>query len=263
MGTWSLNPLYWLQRAREGSEACGLLGAAHLIALVLVLIAMYFDQRQLLGVNVWLKPAKFLFSSAIYLWTLGWLLNYVEVPMLYRSWLGLLASLLILGENIAICGQAFRGERSHFNISTAFNAIIFSTMGIMIVINTLLLVILLYWFFSSPVAMPAGALWGCRLGVLLAILGSIEGGYMSANFAHTVGMKDGGPGLPLLNWSVEAGDLRISHFIGLHGLQVLPLGGFLLSEIGASAGLFILALFHYGAFVLTFLQAVSKKPLFF
>ena len=30
-------------------------------------------------------------------------------------------------------------------------------------------------------------------------------------------------------------------------------------EIGASAGVFILALFQYGAFVLTFLQAVAKK----
>ena len=263
MGTWTLNPLVWFERARNGSEACGLVGMLHWIALGCVVVAMFVDHRELLGVNIWLKPAKFLVSSAIYLWTLGWLLNWVEVPILARSSLGTIASILILFENVAVVGQAIRGQRSHFNITTAFNSTLFSVMGVMIVLNMVLLVVLLWWFLAKPAPMPAGALWGCRLGVLLAVLASVEGGYMAASMAHTVGMKDGGPGIPILNWSKEAGDLRVSHFIGLHGLQVLPLGGFLLSELGASAGVFILALFYYGAFVLTFLQAVAKKPLLF
>ena len=263
MGNWSLNPMGWFERAQDGSQACGVVGLLHFILLALVLIAMFFDQRQLLGVNIWLKPAKFLVSSGIYLWTIGWLLNYVEAPIVARSSLGTIASILILLENAGVVGQALRGERSHFNIATVFNSTVFSIMGVLILINTLLLVVLLWWFLTKAAPMPAGALWGCRLGVLLAVLASVEGGYMAASMAHTVGMKDGGTGLPLLNWSKEAGDLRVSHFIGLHGLQVLPLGGFLLSEIGASAGVFILALFHYGAFALTFLQAVAKKPLFF
>ncbi len=263
MGHWSLNPIDWFTRAQDGSQACALVGLLHFILLALVFMAMFFDQRQLLGVNIWLKPAKFLVSSGIYLWTLGWLLNFVEAPIVARSSLGTIASILILLENVGVVGQALRGERSHFNLSTVFNSTVFNIMGVMILINTILLVVLLWWFLTKAAPMPAGALWGCRLGVLLAVLASIEGGYMAASMAHTVGMKDGGPGIPMLNWSKEAGDLRVSHFIGLHGLQVLPLGGFLLSEIGASAGVFILALFQYGAFVLTFLQAVAKKPLFF
>jgi hypothetical protein len=263
MGTWSFNPLVWFDRARMGSEACGLAGMLHFVLLGLALFAMLFDQRQILGVNIWLKPAKFLASGGIYLWTIGWLLNYVEAHIVQRSSVGTIAALIMLLENAAVTGQALRGERSHFNISSAFNAGVFSVMGIMIAVNTLLLVVLLVWFFTKPAPMPVGALWGCRLGVLMAVLASVEGGYMSAVFAHTVGAKDGGPGIPVLNWSKEAGDLRIAHFIGLHGLQVLPLAGFFLSQIGASAAIFIVALFHYGAFVLTFLQAVAKKPLFF
>jgi hypothetical protein len=263
MGTWSLNPLVWFDRAREGSAACGYMGMLHWILLAVVLVAMAFDHRELVGINIWVKPAKFLISSGIYLWTLGWLLNYVEAPIVARSSLGTIASLILFLENIAIIGQSIRGERSHFNISTSFNAAIFSIMGIMIALNTILLIVLLWWFFTKAAPMPAGALWGCRLGVLLAVLASFEGAYMAQSLAHTVGMKDGGPGVPFLNWSTQAGDLRISHFIGLHGLQVLPLGGFLLSEFGASAGVFILALFHYGAFALTLLQALAKKPLLF
>jgi len=46
--------------------------------------------------------------------------------------------------------------------------------------------------------------------------------------SHSIDVSAGGPGLPLINLSTEGGDLRVTHFISLHGLQLIPLFSFLM-----------------------------------
>jgi len=72
---------------------------------------------------------------------------------------------------------------------------------------------------------------GITLGGLLFVVGSFEGGAMSALSTHTVG---GGYTLPVFGWTL-VGDFRVAHFVGLHSLQVLPLAGYL-SAVGARRG---------------------------
>ena len=244
-----------------------LLGWLHLAALAVILLVAPFDTRTVLGLNPWVKPAKFLVSIAAYVWTLAWLTRYVSS---YRRSVRVVSwgsAVVFVGEMACIITQAARGTTSHFNVKTPFDAAVFSTMGFLIAVNTFL-VLLVLLLFLRPSERPAPAyLWGVRLGLLLFFLGSLEGMAMISNMAHTVGAPDGGPGLPFLNWSTRAGDLRVAHFLAFHALQLLPLVGFALGRHRPGwtrrrqvACVLAFALLYAAGVSLIFWQALDGRP---
>lgn len=205
------------------------IGAANLLALVVCALLSIGDQRLVLGINVWIKPMKFLVSIAMFVWTVAWFMPETTSPGV-RVVVSRIIGLTMTIENICIIGQAFRGTTSHYNNDTPFDAMVFSLMGFAIMINTVAMAVFLFILRRDTPAHRAGYLWGIRIGVVIFLLASAQGGLLVANQAHSVGGPDGGPGLPFVNWSTEFGDLRIAHFVGLHALQVLPLFGFLLDK---------------------------------
>lgn len=63
----------------------------------------------------------------------------------------------------------------------------------------------------------------CLLPLALAVV------YLFLVATH-FGNSEGGPGLPFVNWSTRAGDLRVAHFLAFHALQILPLAGYAFSR---------------------------------
>jgi len=151
---------------------------------------------------------------------------------------------IFIVEVAIIALQAWRGTTSHFNYSTPLNGALFAIMGSAIVLQTLLSVAVAVALWRQQFQDRALG-WALRLGMAITIAGAFTGGLMTRPTdaqldqivatrqatiigAHTVGAPDGGPGLPGTGWSVEHGDLRVPHFIGLHALQVLPVIALLL-----------------------------------
>ena len=195
--------------------------------LVIVLLLIYpFDSRTILGISPWIKPIKFSLSIAIYVWTLAWFLRYLVDRARAVKIISWGVAISMMTEITCIVMQSARGTTSHFNAATPFDAAVFIFMGAMIGLNAALVAWVLVLFCKPGLRIPPAYAWGIRCGLLLFLLASAEGGIMIGNHAHTVGAPDGGPGLPLINWSTEHGDLRVAHFLGMHALQILPFAGY-------------------------------------
>ena len=210
------------KRLWNESKALTALCIAMLAVFALSAAGIVLDPRIITGVPAWLKPAKFAVSIAIYAGTLAWMFQYITISRRFVRWLGVITALMGTIEIIIIDLQAARGTTSHFNNATALDMALFGVMGLAILILWLASVGICVVLFRQPFSNRAWG-WSLRLGMLITVIGSLAGGMMVHHGAHTVGAADGGAGLLGLGWSSTHGDLRIPHFFGLHGMQVIPL----------------------------------------
>lgn len=245
----SSNWLKLLSLLRQGFRINPLLtmsGILLLFVLAGTLLGLLVDHRVITGVAAWIKPAKFAISLSVYTFTFLWLLSFIQGHRRLVSLVANVTALVALVEITIISVQVIRGTTSHFNVSTPLDADLFSLMGtgatVLWIMGAIVALLLLRQRMSDPTFA-----WSLRLGVLLSLIGMAmaflmtqptalqlaalhAGQAVKTIGAHSVGVADGGPGLPLLGWSTVGGDLRIPHFIGLHALQVLPLLGWFLSR---------------------------------
>ncbi|MET4100168.1 uncharacterized membrane protein YidH (DUF202 family) [Agrococcus sp. UYP10] len=206
-----------------------LMGITGVASMVLAIVAPV----EILGANGWLKPVKFSISIAIFAATIALILDTLPRRR-WLWWLGTAIALLLLAEQVVIVAAVAQGSTSHFNVATAVASTLYSLMGASIAavwVLTLVLGVLVWRRRDGDPARRAALRAGIVVGLAGMGLAFLMTGPTSAQLsdfqgvagAHAVGIADGGAGLPLLGWSVEGGDLRAPHFMGMHALQGLPL----------------------------------------
>jgi hypothetical protein len=205
-------------------------------------VGLIVDDRVLLGESIWLKPLKFSFAFGIYAATLAWLLTKLDRGRRVGWWMGFVFAVFAVIEVGLITIIAARGSFSHFNVGDAdplnralvsifqkgVPAIFFSNLAIAVVV-------LIQRTCDRALSRAM------RAGILLSTIGTTVplwlGGGVDARErtvvnaggaevrllgGHGIGDPDG-TGMPITNWSATGGDLRVPHFVGMHGIQVLLL----------------------------------------
>lgn len=214
-------------------------------------VGILVDDRILVGVPIWAKPFKFAVSLVGYALSLAWMISLLgrARPRLHRParWAGTVVVAASAVEMLLMTTQVIRGRQSHFNAATPFDAQLYQAMAVTVVVLWTATLVIAVLLFRAPLADRATT-WAIRISAVLALAGAGLGFLMTQPTpeqraarddsaplvgAHSVGVPDGGPGMPLTGWSTTGGDLRIPHFVGMHALQLLPLFVFVLAALGA------------------------------
>ncbi|MDG4800714.1 hypothetical protein [Micromonospora sp. WMMD980] len=216
-----------------------LLVAAMAVLTVVAAVGVVADPRVLTGAPAWLKPLKFAISFTVYGVTLAWMLSLLPARSRAAERAATVIVAVSVVEMVVIVGQVVRGTTSHFNGTTELDAALFDVMGAAIMVLFLAQVVLAVVLLRRRTPDRAGG-YAVRLGLGVSLLGMLvavpmvaqrpAGAPAGITGAHSVGVPDGGPGLPLVGWSTTGGDLRVGHFVGLHALQALPLLAILLDR---------------------------------
>ncbi|MET8310218.1 hypothetical protein [Micromonospora sp. NPDC005173] len=267
-----------LRRAAHWHRPLMVFVYAMAVLAVVSAVGMLVDSRVLTGVPIWLKPFKFAVSFVLYGTTLAWMLSLLPRRSRIAEWAATVIVATSVIEMVVIVGQVIRGTTSHFNDTTPLNAALFGVMGASIMVlffaHFVIGIVVLQRRIPDRIAARAVG-WGLGLsllGMLAAVpmvLPAQDPGIEGISGAHSVGVTDGGAGLPLVGWSTTGGDLRIGHFVGLHALQALPILAILLSRFlgrrldeRTRARLVVVAGAAYGVLtVLLTWQALRGQPL--
>ncbi|MFC7548998.1 hypothetical protein [Plantactinospora sp. GCM10030261] len=266
-----------VRRAAHWHRPLMILVAAMALLAVVCAVGLVADSRVLTGAPIWLKPFKFSVSLALYATTLAWMLSLLPRRSRVAERAATVIVAMALIEMTIIVTQVIRGTTSHYNETSPLNIALVIALGSTIMVLFVAHFVIGIALLRRPPTDRTAAR-AVALGIGLSLLGMLVAVPMvlpsqapdieGVGGAHSVGVPDGGPGLPLVGWSTVGGDLRIGHFVGLHALQALPILAILLRRLSdrlderTRTRLLTIAGVAYGALtILLTWQALRGQPL--
>lgn len=232
-------------------------GLIHFVLAIVFLLLMGMDSRTVQQESVWLKPFRFAISIGLFTWTFAWFTGFIQKHTRTIRVLNRLIATCMFIEIILISMQSVRGVDSHFNVSTPFDATVFSIMGGVIGFNAIVVAI---WFIVYSFFEKGGEEYRSSVswGLLLFLLGNFSG-YLLTRYGWPSAIPEVTQHMPLTDWKMSLKDLRISHALGLHAIQVLPLCRYVIGRLRWNGLLLHLAGVVYG--VIYFLTVIYSLEL--
>lgn len=212
-----LRQVWWAVRPSTAQQRflwwCGTLllasGAVHAVVAVV-------DGSPWWGAVSWRKPVLFGESLGLLAWSAVWVMR--QLPVRRWGWLpaGLLGGGSVV-ELFVITMQRWRGEPSHFNYRTSFDAAVWGLMSQAIILVVLSLAVLLIWSLVRFLGSPAA-----RIAVVVGLSAMMVSGYIGYDMAAlgeaAAAATGQAPGAIVFG---AAGSAKLAHALGMHGLQVL------------------------------------------
>ena len=267
----------FIQRCATGDHRLAACGFTMALLILPLLLAWSLETRTVLDANVWVKPIKFCVALSVYALTLSFFASFLSDNYRQSRTYVLFTKLVLISIALEIIWLIYAsaiGEASHFNNSHPILVPLYSLMGILATILTGMSLAVAWGYrhhVDSALTQPVRI--SIILGLVLTfVLTLTTASYMASSDAQSHTVLAVGQTLavatttkvPFFGWSMQAGDLRVSHFFATHALHAVPLIGWLVGKVlPGRSGVAIVALvaIAYAVFVgFTFLQALNGQP---
>lgn len=250
--------IYFIQQLKHRNETLFYFGLLCLVLSFIFITLTKYTNTQVYNVNAWYKPFKFALSTFLFTWAMAWYCYYLpNFNIKLFNW----SVIILLGfEIFYIAFHANKGQLSHYNLSSPVYAALYSMMALAATLATLFTAYVgILFFTNSFTELSNYYVSAIRFGIIIFVIFSFEGFTMGSRLNHSVGALNNNSNWFIIGWSKTVGDLRVSHFIGMHALQVLPtLSYYVLKNTKLTIGLSVV----YGLLaLLTLIQALQGKPL--
>ncbi len=176
-----------------------------------------FDDTQVSGENAWINPMKYYFSIGIFILSMGVYLHYLnnEVQRSFLTWCLIITTFL---QTSGILLQSIRGVSSFYKQNNPFDDLIFNLQMVNYIVFFILMLVITYLFyFQKKNSKSQHFTWGIRMGMVIFLIGLLIGVYMIMVNGNYESITES------IIINKKHGNLKIPFFLGIHGLQIIPL----------------------------------------
>lgn len=217
------------QELRRRNQFFYILGMILTALFVFFLLSFAYCQHSIAEICHWLKPCKFTISFALYVFTLGWYMEYLKSTAgesKIRFLTRLIGSLVIVETSIIFI-QSWLVSDNYIRINMAANTTEWLSRGLyhlgnaVIVADTFVASFVAMLFFRKIPLTPESYLYGIRTAFVVFILSGFLGAFLIYRYGQ-LSPDTSSLGIPFTRFSTTRDNLISLHFLGIHFLQVLP-----------------------------------------